>query len=82
MTHAEFEIDGEYIKRYWIEGQSFDTSAVIEIIHLIQNHWSTFGRYIKNYVIEHGKKIGEFITDLSEINTSILSYHKYEFVEM
>lgn len=83
ILHAEFETDGEHIKRYWIEDPSFDTSKIIEIM---PPHSKTIGQHLgviaKIEVIEHGNKIGELQVDLSKIDTSVLSYHKYKFVTM
>lgn len=80
ILHAEFDVDGQHIKRYWIENLQFNAYDNIEIM---PPHSKTIGQHFGGIkiieIINNRTKIGELRTDLSDINLSVLAYHKYEY---
>lgn len=80
ILHAEFDVDGQRLKRYWIENLQFNTCDNIEIM---PPHSKTVGQHFGGIkiieVINEGTKIGELHTDLSKIDSSVLAYHRYEY---
>ncbi len=80
ILHAELDVDGQHIKRYWIEDLQFNTCDNVEIM---PPHSKTIGQHFGGIkiieIINEGNKIGELRTDLSKIDSSVLAYHKYEY---
>ncbi len=80
IIYAEFDADGQHIKRYWIVNPQFNINNDVEIM---PPHSKTIGQHLGGIktieVINDGSKIGELRTDLSKIDTSVLAYHKYKY---
>lgn len=78
---AEFEDDGEHIKRYWIDNPTF---AYSEGIELMQLHNKTTGQHLgwisRIELIQDSSRIGFLEIENTDIDTSALAYHKYNFV--
>lgn len=83
VLNAEFDADGEHIKRFWIENLQASINNDIEIM---PPYSKSIGQQLGGIetieVINDGNKIGELRTDLSKIDSSVLAYHKYKYYPM
>lgn len=80
VLNAEFDADGQHIKRCWIENSQFNLNNDIEIM---PPHSKNIGQHLGGIktieVIDAGNKIGELHTDLSKVDRSVLAYYKYQY---
>ena len=79
---AESDNLGYCVTRHWFENPRFNVRKVIEImpLHKSNSVLQHLGYVDVIEVIEQGNQIGELHIDMSSVDDSVLSYHKYKFI--
>lgn len=81
MLYAEFDSDGEHIKKFWVEDIYFETDTEVEIM---LPHSKTIGQHFDGItlieVVINKNKVGELHMDNISIENSVLRYHKYKYI--